>query len=88
MLSRLSLRAHDLEQALERIRSGTYGVCASCHGPIHRERLEALPETEVCLKCQLRLEEDEASPAPRTQVELRNGGRPRLDSRAPLRLPA
>ena len=60
ILSRLSLHARNLEQALDRIRSGTYGLCASCHGPIHRERLEALPETEVCLKCQLRLEEDEA----------------------------
>jgi len=38
-------------QALARLDAGTYGTCTSCGQPIARERLEALPETPVCVVC-------------------------------------
>ncbi len=32
-----------IEEALGRIRQGTYGICGVCNQPISRARLEALP---------------------------------------------
>ena len=42
---------HHLNEALERIEAGTYGICRSCNGPISRERLEAVPHATQCIKC-------------------------------------
>lgn len=41
-----------LSQALERLRQGTFGECASCGGDIEAKRLEAIPWATYCLKCQ------------------------------------
>ena len=41
-----------IEAALRRIADGTYGVCVACAGDIPRKRLEALPWTDCCLRCQ------------------------------------
>ncbi|NLF40902.1 TraR/DksA family transcriptional regulator [bacterium] len=40
-----------VNHALERINQGTYGVCEICSGKIPDERLEALPEATICIKC-------------------------------------
>ena len=40
-----------IEQALERVESGTYGTCEECQGMIPKARLDALPHTPVCVKC-------------------------------------
>lgn len=39
----------EVDAALERVRSGTYGTCATCAEPIAHERLEALPWTRWCV---------------------------------------
>jgi DnaK suppressor protein len=39
----------EIEAALERIDSGTYGTCASCGKPIAPERLEAVPYATLCI---------------------------------------
>lgn len=44
-------RLLEVEAALERLDSGTYGTCEVCRRPIAVERLEALPETRMCLDC-------------------------------------
>lgn len=49
-------RARALEEALDRLEKGTYGVCASCGERIARERLEAMPEASLCTACQSRME--------------------------------
>ncbi len=41
----------DVERALERIAEGEYGVCANCGNPIPPERLEARPESTLCVAC-------------------------------------
>jgi DnaK suppressor protein len=41
-----------IEDALERIADGSYGVCESCGLEIGEERLEALPFTRLCRDCQ------------------------------------
>ncbi|MBM3278989.1 MAG: isoleucine--tRNA ligase [Candidatus Handelsmanbacteria bacterium] len=40
-----------LDEALQRIQAGTYGVCRSCKGPIARARLEAVPTATQCIDC-------------------------------------
>lgn len=41
-----------IENALRRIREGTYGACEECGDEIRHERLEALPFANLCVKCQ------------------------------------
>ena len=45
-----------IDQALERIESGTYGICQRCKQEIPFERLEALPYAPYCISCQMHLE--------------------------------
>jgi DnaK suppressor protein len=55
LFQRSSERRHFLrmiEAALARIEEGTYGVCACCGDEINSRRLEALPWTRLCLRCQ------------------------------------
>ena len=40
-----------IEDALERIEGGTYGLCTECEQPIPKTRLNALPHTPHCVKC-------------------------------------
>jgi RNA polymerase-binding transcription factor DksA len=40
-----------VDQALERIDSGGYGICLVCGSGIADERLEALPATALCRSC-------------------------------------
>ena len=40
-----------VNDALERIEKGTYGLCLECGKPIPQARLEAIPEAELCLNC-------------------------------------
>lgn len=43
-----------IDKALEKIKDGTYGICANCGvppQPIELKRLKAFPEAETCLKC-------------------------------------
>lgn len=42
---------YHLEEALERIKNGTYGICRSCGNDIPRKRLEAVPHTTQCIHC-------------------------------------
>lgn len=50
-----------IQRALERIEEGTFGVCEECSEEISVKRLEARPETTLCIKCkedQERVERD------------------------------
>jgi DnaK suppressor protein len=44
-------RLAEIEQALAKIKDGSYGRCDICGQPIDRARLEALPQANRCLKC-------------------------------------
>jgi RNA polymerase-binding transcription factor len=41
-----------IEDALARIKSGSYGLCANCENEIQQKRLEAVPWTRHCITCQ------------------------------------
>jgi len=53
LLQELERQEKSLELALEKIRRGTYGLCENCGTPIDPARLEAMPETTLCLQCKL-----------------------------------
>ena len=40
-----------IEEALDRMEKGTYGVCRDCGEPIAPARLNAIPWTRVCITC-------------------------------------
>lgn len=48
-----------LELALRKIEDGTFGNCESCDEPIGKKRLEARPETSLCIRCKEDQERDE-----------------------------
>src|SRR3569623_1411121 len=48
-----------LERALKKIEDGTFGVCEICEEPIGKKRLEARPETTLCIKCKEDQEREE-----------------------------
>jgi DnaK suppressor protein len=41
----------NIERALDRLASGTYGSCESCGQAIAVDRLEAIPYTTTCFAC-------------------------------------
>lgn len=41
-----------IDEALRKIKDGTYGVCESCNKPIPQKRLMAMPYAKLCIKCQ------------------------------------
>jgi DnaK suppressor protein len=41
----------EIDEALKRIESGTYGTCAECGKPISEGRLEARPYAVLCIEC-------------------------------------
>ena len=43
-------------QGLERVREGSFGLCAKCEKQIAKKRLEALPTAEYCIGCQEEME--------------------------------
>ena len=49
---RLERRLSELEHVQRRLEQGNYGKCEQCGGDIPEERLEAMPDTTVCVPCQ------------------------------------
>jgi DnaK suppressor protein len=41
-----------IDEALQRIKEKSYGICESCEGEIQLGRLKILPFTRLCVKCQ------------------------------------
>lgn len=46
-----------VEEALERIRRGTFGLCVQCEEELQQKRLEAVPWTRYCISCQEKMEQ-------------------------------
>jgi DnaK suppressor protein len=46
-----SSEIQEIDEALERIRDGSFGLCETCEKPIAKGRLEAIPYARLCLPC-------------------------------------
>ncbi|MGH2794845.1 MAG: TraR/DksA family transcriptional regulator [Actinomycetota bacterium] len=51
VIERLRENLHDVNVALGKIDTGTFGVCERCGEAINPERLEAIPYARLCVKC-------------------------------------
>jgi RNA polymerase-binding transcription factor len=51
-------KVNAIQEALERVDDGSYGVCESCESEIAEGRLEALPFTRLCVNCQAERERE------------------------------
>jgi DnaK suppressor protein len=40
-----------IDHALAKIEEGSFGICEECEEPISLKRLEARPETTLCIRC-------------------------------------
>ena len=47
---------YHIDEALNSIKEGTYGICKNCGGLIQKPRLQALPFAKNCIRCQALLE--------------------------------
>jgi DnaK suppressor protein len=54
-------KARNIDDALERMEEGTYGVCDACGLEIAEERLTAMPFTRLCRDCQQEQEREARS---------------------------
>lgn len=45
-----------IEEALEKIEKGTFGLCENCRRPISPARLKAMPHARLCISCKQREE--------------------------------
>ena len=55
-------QARDIDAALQRLLTRTFGSCMDCAEPIGRERLEAYPTAKRCLACQRSQEKRRVGP--------------------------
>lgn len=44
-------KLYQVDKALDKIENNTYGICEICHKNIDEDRLDILPETELCSSC-------------------------------------
>jgi len=51
-LDRESTLARQLRSAIQHVDDGSYGVCLQCEEEIARNRLQAIPWAEFCIRCQ------------------------------------
>ncbi|MFA5058999.1 MAG: TraR/DksA family transcriptional regulator [Candidatus Omnitrophota bacterium] len=47
---------YKVNEALQKVNDGNFGICAQCAKPIAVARLKAIPYAQTCLKCQEKLE--------------------------------
>lgn len=47
---------YEIEEALKRIEDKNFGNCLDCGQPIAKRRLAAVPQTDLCIKCQTKKE--------------------------------
>lgn len=54
----------EIEEALNAMEEGNYGICRGCGRPISRGRLLALPRTLFCTRCKREVEDRDLSSRP------------------------
>jgi DnaK suppressor protein len=60
MASREGKFLYYIEEALDRVRAGTFGICKKCQNLIPKARLEAVPTAKMCIQCKQSAEQESA----------------------------
>jgi DnaK suppressor protein len=58
------MQLRQIQEALDRLELGEYGVCLSCEDSIPVKRLHAVPWAKYCVKCQERIADNSADDDP------------------------
>jgi DnaK suppressor protein len=53
---KINRRLREIDESLERIKEGTYGICQQCGDEIPEGRLEVSPKAKYCAQCKEDLE--------------------------------
>lgn len=77
-----------IDEAIQRLEEGTYGICSECDETISEARLKALPFATVCRDCQAQREDDEAARNARPSRFFEDGPAPALRERRVSEKPA
>ncbi|MCK4460747.1 MAG: TraR/DksA C4-type zinc finger protein [candidate division Zixibacteria bacterium] len=56
---------YHIEEALRRVKDGTYGKCFSCGKQINKARLNAVPHARLCIECKSSEEDKRSGPQKR-----------------------
>ena len=56
LLQRDEATLGEIDDALDRVENGTYGLCEACEEPIPKARLNAVPHARNCVECQRKAE--------------------------------
>jgi len=64
-----------IDDALEKMREGTYGECEECGMRISNVRLHAIPQARLCIRCKRSEEERARRPAATGFIPLSQAGR-------------
>ncbi len=48
---------HLVNEALDRLKNGSYGHCVACHEEVQQKRLDAVPWARHCIECQEKQEQ-------------------------------
>ena len=66
LLEQVESELAEIEQAFQRLESGSYGICQACHKPIPAARLEAMPAARFGVEDQARAEREVGLPGVRS----------------------
>ena len=61
---RLKSLLTEVDQALQKLDNGSYGVCDMCRLPIDPARMEALPQAILCMSCRQKMKNAKTQPLP------------------------
>ncbi len=61
LASKTGRLVYHIDEALRRVKSGTYGKCLKCGKQISVARLTAVPHASYCIDCKAREEEEKAA---------------------------
>ncbi len=56
LLQRDEATLSEIDEALDRVENGTFGLCEGCEEPIPKARLNAVPHARNCVDCQRKAE--------------------------------
>ncbi|MCX2682698.1 RNA polymerase-binding protein DksA [Campylobacter sp. MIT 21-1685] len=54
----LKQELYDIEESLQKIKNGTYGICESCDEEIPIKRLNVKPHAKYCIVCRQNIEKE------------------------------
>jgi DnaK suppressor protein len=62
-----------VDEALDKIKDGSYGTCSTCEQPIPEARLDVQPFAKFCVECLSKMENETQHPTPGMPEDITGG---------------